>query len=231
VASVFCATWGIGTYDPEIRSPEHLIGKKIGVEPEGGSPRLFTDALLRDAWGIYDKVTLVGCYPPKAKKGLLSGDLDATHWVRTWEVVGGFECSDLSLLNERQLHWISLSLEDVDRINEKNPWNLHRLLMPRGSIRAKGSKLDPPEDVGLPGFIPAICAWDATEEEVVYEFVRFLDEKSELWPEYSNGRPLSLARMSRFPGITEDMVHPGALRYYNEKGVKVEDPVQLRRLN
>jgi hypothetical protein len=225
-------TWGLVTHDPEIRTPGQLIGKKIGLEPEGGAPRVLTDAVLRDAWGIYDKVQLIDCHPPEVKQGLLSGDLDATFWVRTWEVVDGFQCSDLGVLDAKETHWIGLSLEDVDRINEKNPWDLHRLLMPRGSIRAEGrNKVDPPEDVGLPGFTNGICAWESTEDEVIYELVRFLDEKSVLWPDYTNGCLLNLVRMTRFPGMTEDMVHPGALKYYREKGIPIGNPVQLRRLN
>ncbi|MBW1799913.1 MAG: hypothetical protein JRJ85_04205 [Deltaproteobacteria bacterium] len=40
--------------------------------------------------------------------------------------------------------------------------------------------------------------------------IRFLDEKSEVWLDYTNGCPLSLARMSRYPGLSEEMIHPGA---------------------
>lgn len=231
VATLCCGTWGVTTYDPEIKTPEQLIGRKIGVEPEGGAPRVLMDAVLRDAWGIYNKVVIVECGPLQVKQGLLSRDLDATFWVRTWEVVDGFACGDLGVLDARETHWVSLSREDVERINNRNPWKTHRVLMPRGSIRARGPKVDPQEDVGLPGFTSALCAWENTEGEVVYELLRFLDEKSQLWPDYTDGCPLSLARMSRFPGITEDTVHAGALRYYNEKGIRVGDPVQLRRLN
>ncbi|MBW1769331.1 MAG: hypothetical protein JRJ65_20085 [Deltaproteobacteria bacterium] len=80
-------------------------------------------------------------------------------------------------------------------------------------------------------FSTAICGWDSTDDEVVYELVKFLDEKSWLWPEFSGGRPMSLARMSRYPGLTEDMVHPAALEYYKEKGISIGRNVKLHRMN
>ena len=103
--------------------------------------------------------------------------------------------------------------------------------MPKGSLRAEGNKaLDPLEDVGLVDFSIAICGWDSTDDAVVYELVKFLDEKSSLWPEFSGGRPMSLARMSGYPGLTEDMVHPAALEYYKEKGISIGTKVDLRRM-
>jgi TRAP-type uncharacterized transport system substrate-binding protein len=231
VASITPTPWGLVTYNPDIKTPEQLIGKKIGVEPEGGSPRVLADAVLRDAWGIYDKVELKDCHPPQVVQDLLSGDIDATFWMQVWETLEGFDCSLLKLLEEKDTYWIGLSLEDIDRINRKNDWKLGRFLAPQGSIRVAGSKKDPIEDVGLPSFTGAICAWDDTAEEVVHELVKFLDKNSDLWPEYSGGCPLSLARMVRFPGLSEDMVHPGALKYYREMDVKISDPIQLRKMS
>jgi TRAP-type uncharacterized transport system substrate-binding protein len=227
VASITPTPWGLVTCNPDITTPEQLIGKKIGLEPEGGSPRVLADAVLRDAWGIYDKVELKDYRPPQVVKGLLSGDIDATFWMQAWETLGGFECSIPGLLGEKDINWIGLSFEDVNRINEKNNWQTGRALVPMGSIRVAGPKQDPPQDVALPSFTGAICAWDGTEDEVIYELVRFLSKKSELWSEFSGGCPLSLARMSRYPGLKEEMVHPGALKYYKEKSVGIGGLVQL----
>ena len=231
VASISPTPWAIVTCNTDITTPEQLVGKKIGLEPEGGSPRILADAVLRDAWDIYDKVELKDYHPSQVVQGLLSGDIDATFWMQAWETLGGFECSFHSLLEEKDTYWINLSFEDIDRINERNNWKLGRILVHRGAIRVAGPKQDPPEDVGLPSFTGAICAWDETEDKVVYELVKFLDDKSELWPEFSEGCPLNLTRMSRYPGIDEGMVHPGALKYYKEKGVDIGWPIQLQRMN
>jgi len=36
--------------------------------------------------------------------------------------------------------------------------------------------------------------------------------------------------MSRYPGLTEEMVHPGALKYYKDMGIEIYEPVQLCRM-
>jgi hypothetical protein len=231
VASTGLVAFGVATYDPEIETPEQLVGKKIGVVPKPSSLRVLIDAVIRDAWRINDKVTLIDCHPPEVREGLLTGHMDATFRIQTWEAVDKFEFLDPGIIEAKSTYWVGLSLEDIDRINKNNPWKLHRVLVPRGALRAAGPKLDPPLDVGMAGFNTAICAWDSTEDDVVYELVKFLDEKATLWPEYTNGCPLSLVRMSRWPGLTEDVVHPAALKYYKDKEIKIGEPVQLHGMN
>ncbi|MBW1888570.1 MAG: ABC transporter substrate-binding protein [Deltaproteobacteria bacterium] len=230
VATTGLSAFGIATYDKEIVSPEHLAGKKIGAAPRPSSLRVLKEAILRDAWGIEDKVILKDYSPHQTKDGLLSGDIDATFWVQNHLVVDGFECLTPQVLDTKDTHWVNLSVDNIGRINKNNSWKLHRVQVPSGSIRASGPKLDPPFDVGMAGFCTAICAWDSTEDTVVYELVKFLDTNAHLWPEYTNNSPLSLSRMARWPGLNEDMVHPGAINYYKERGIGISEPVELRRL-
>jgi hypothetical protein len=132
----------------------------------------------------------------------------------------------------RKANWINVSLEDVEKINKANPWKMGRIVMPKGSIRAEGLEAFVPErDIGLVEFSAAICGWDSTDDYVVYELLRFLDEKSSLWPEFSGGRPMSVARMSRYPGLIEDMVHPAALQYYREKSICIGERAKLHCMN
>jgi TRAP-type uncharacterized transport system substrate-binding protein len=237
IASKSVTSQGIFTLDPGIQTPEQLEGKRIGVVPKASSHWIWTHAILRDAWDIYDKVTLVPCPTPMhGIKSLMSGETDVTMWgLFIYETIDGNGFSSrpgLDIIEEKKIHWINLSLEDVEKINRANPWKMGRMLMPKGSLRSEGVvAIDPLNDVGLVGFTVAICAWDSTDDHVVYELLRFLDEKSSLWPEFSGGRPMNLARMSRYPGLTEDMVHPAALEYYKEKGIHVRKEVILHRMD
>ncbi len=230
VATIAVSAFALATYDPEIKTPQNLINKKIGIRPRPSSLRVLKDAILRDAWGIDDKVIYKDCFRPQAKEGLLNGDFDATFWFETRQVVDGYEYLDPSGMELKNTQWIGISLEDVDRINRNNPWKLHRVLVPAGSLRANGPKRDPPVDVGMAGLSMALCAWESTDDEVVYELLKFMDEHSHLWPDIAKGCPLSLSRMSRFPGLTEDLVHSGALEYFNDNRIRLEDPVQLHTM-
>jgi hypothetical protein len=227
---------GIFTLAQHINCPQDFIDKKIGVVPKASSNWIWTYGLLNDAWDIYDKVKLITCLTPKhGLEKLLNGEIDATMWgFFLMETIDGNGFSTRPGLDDfegKRIHWISVSLEDVEKINKANPWKMGRVLMPKGSIGAEGpDALDPEEDIGLVEFSVAICGWDSTDDAVVYELVKFLDENSALWPEFSEGRPLSLARMSRYPGLKEDMVHPAALKYYKEKGISIGGQVKLRRM-
>jgi len=228
---------GIFTLDQDIHNPGDLVGKRVGVVPKASSNWIWTYGLLNDAWDIYDKVTLVTCPAPKhGLEKLLNGEIDATMWglflMETIDGNGFLTRPGLEDFEGKRINWINVSLKDMEMINKANPWKMGRVVMAKGSLRAEGPKaLDPQEDVGLVDFSTAICGWDSTDDEVVYELVKFLDEKSWLWPEFSGGRPMSLARMSRYPGLTEDMVHPAALEYYKEKGISIGRNVKLHRMN
>jgi TRAP-type uncharacterized transport system substrate-binding protein len=227
VATTSVIGFGISTFDETINTSDQLAGKTIAVIPRPSTLRVLSEAVLRDAWGIYDQVTLKESFYPEARKALLAGEVNATFWNSAWEIESGFQCLDPGILQERQAHWIGMSLKNVKDVNKKNPWGLHRMLVPAGAITAKGPKLDPTKEVGLAGLSIAICAWDSTENELVYELVRFLDEVASLWQDYTSGCHLSLARMARFPGINDKLVHSGALGYYNENRIAPGDPVQL----
>ena len=144
------------------------------------------------------------------------------------QVVDGFEYLEPSGIETNNTQWVGISMEDVDKMNKKNPWKLHHVLVPRGSLRTNGPKLDPPMDMGMAGLSMALCAWESTEDEVIYELLKFMDDHSHLCPDVAKGCPLSLSRMARFPGLTEDSVHSGALEYYTDCGMKIEEPVQLQ---
>ncbi len=81
IASKPVSSPGIFTLDQDIRSPEDLAGKRVGVVPKASSNWIWTYALLNDAWDIYDKVDLITCPTPNhGLENLLKGEIDATMW-------------------------------------------------------------------------------------------------------------------------------------------------------
>ncbi len=120
-------------------------------------------------------------------------------------------------LSAKQTYWIPVTSEDINKINQKHPWKVVLMPVPKGLVGENA----PPEDTGLITFIAAFTCWDTADEEMVYELVKFFDENAEEYTRRTLGRPIGGELMAAFPGLTEQILHPGALRYYKEKGYKL----------
>jgi TRAP-type uncharacterized transport system substrate-binding protein len=211
---------GFLTYNPEIKTPKDLIGKRIAVAPPTSSMRVMSNTILRDAWGILDQVELKVHDLTSLKEALLGGEIDVAFEAQAWEGGDGrwsTTSSVMELIGEKQTYWLNISQEDADKVDQKNVWQLLRVAMPKGSLPGRNN---PPEGVAIPAYVSTMVAWDTTEEEVAYELVKFLAGNAEAWSERTN-MPMSLDRFLQFPGLTEDMVHPGALSFYRAHNIKI----------
>ena len=95
--------------------------------------------------------------------------------------------------------------------------------MAKGSlfIPGKASTVTPPEDITAARFGSTIAVWKDCEEEVVYEFLKFLEENGAAISEKTHAM-LTLETLSNFtPGVTREIFHPGAIRFFEEKGVRI----------
>ncbi len=214
------AAFGFVTYNSEIRTPQDLIGKTVGVFPIGSGMLTLSDAILKDAWGIYDEVKISHHRPPAFKDVLLTGEVDAAFAMNATSLEGGkysIGSAALSVLGARKTYWMDLTPEDIDRIKQNNPWNTSRLPVPKGEV----GPASPPEDAGLMTFWSATAWWDEAPEEVVYELLKFLADNAEVYTRRLEGRPMSAEWLAAIPGATEDQLHPGALRFFRERGLKI----------
>ncbi len=209
------AGFGFATYNPEIRTPKDLIGKKVGVFPKGSAIVTFSDALLKDAWGIYDQVDLSYNVPINFKDLMITGVLDATMVISLGTPTvtpGGFSASPYTslVLGAKPTYWIPVIKEDIEKINQKHPWKAGLMEVSKGAL----GENNPPEDTGLISFAAQINCWDTADEEVVYEMVKFLDENMDEFARRT-GRTL-LVKLT--PELPEERLHPGSQAYFKEKG-------------
>jgi TRAP transporter TAXI family solute receptor len=218
IATISIANFGFCTYNPDIKSPRDLIGKTIAVFMKGSAPTTLSDAILRDGWGIYDKIRL-SYHSPMAFGDILTTRVaDAAFGVLVVPLKGGKFGSNPyfdTIRMSRTTYWLGVSEEDIERINERNPWKASREMIPKDALGAG----QPAKDTGLISVPTIMAGWDMGNEEVVYELTKFLAENADTLSSRLQGRPFGLKFMTQYPGLTEDMVHPGALRYYREKGV------------
>jgi len=69
----------------------------------------------------------------------------------------------------------------------------------------------------------ALTAWDTTDEELVYQLLKFFAvDNAEEWSEVmGSAQSPELLAGRGFLGLTKEMIHPGALRFYEEQGVEI----------
>ncbi len=221
VARTMEPLFGFCSYDPDIRSYEDLIGKKVASFMRGDAPEILFTSLFRDGWGILDQVKMTHHAPPTFKDILITGVVDVVPGAYLWPTrepgefaVGAF---GLEVMGVKQTYWIDVSQEAVDRMNQANPWVTSRTVIPKGGAMEN----TPPEDTAVISFATIMVAFDTVPEEIVYEVVKFLDENSAEYERRMLGAPLDAALMADVPGMTEEHFHPGAVKYYKEVGVKI----------
>jgi TRAP-type uncharacterized transport system substrate-binding protein len=210
----------LATYDPDIKTPKDLIGKKVGLFPKVASPNALIVALMRDAWGILDKVKISYHRPMALKDMLVTGTVDAVYSLNVMPLSGGKWGQapfSANVLGARKTYWINVTPEDIAIVNKKNPWDADLLMVPKDAL-GPGS---PPKDTGLISLVMGMIAWQDMPEDVVYELIKFVDENSGEWSKRLRGFRMDHDSIIAWPGLTKDMVHAGALKYYKEKGIKV----------
>jgi hypothetical protein len=220
VARISHNLFGFVTYDPDIKTGQDLMGKKVGLHRVGEDPNFIGIALLKDAWGVWDEITPVYHGAQDHKDLMLTGIVDAALSGSVGSAPGGKWMTTANvppLVAARECYWIPTTEEDLGKMDAANPWTTVWASIPKD---AAGKDM-PPEDIIIPGFSSGLACWDTADEEMVYELVKFLDENRDDW-ELRSRMPGGVEVMADFgPGITEDDVHPGALRYYKEKGISI----------
>ncbi|MFC2056977.1 TAXI family TRAP transporter solute-binding subunit, partial [Chloroflexota bacterium] len=181
--------------------------------------------LLKDAWGIFDKVKPIRVGMGDGVRALAAGEVDAVFDVGTRYHNGKFHARKplLDLLNEKQYYWIPVTQAELDRADAANGWKTKLVTMPKGALNQPDTPphiVNPPEDVTLVDTCGALGAWQDTEDEVVYELLKFVVDNADKFTEANIRLSLDPEILSRYPGLTRDMVHPGALRYYQEQGIE-----------
>ena len=170
---------------PELaEDPRKLAGKTVGLlhAPESehwGSPTLLSHAILRDAWGIYNQVKKIPVGMPEIGRIFAAGEADASFHGIVNIHSGKFVIPGplAALLKKQQYYWFSLSPTDVVRINAANLDKIRLINIPSGSLVLPESSfktVNPPEDIRMADFCGALMAWRDTEDELVYELLKFI---------------------------------------------------------
>ncbi|WP_165793471.1 hypothetical protein [Hyphococcus luteus] len=167
--------------------------------------RVFTEALLRDGWGVLDDVEIVDIVPPDLPAAIKEGRIDATTWNIMSVTAEGPDAMAPQLLQVKGAHWIPVETETVNEINKANDFKIEN-----SSISGAGG-----EQINLLSFRQALAAWESTPDETVNAILACLEAKGAA----SSVLPAAPREMARWPGLVKEHVHAAALEYYQRRGV------------
>lgn len=202
---------GLVTRDESIRSPADLINKRVGLVMRPSSLRALQEILLIKAWDIYDQIIVKEYLPSEFPGALERGEVDVVFMP-----IG--RMADDRLLpvgvdfNDLDLHWISISQEDVHAATDNTP-----VLTERAVFSPKTGATNGELEVGLITFDAAWFTFASTPDDIVYEFIHAVQQVCPPQAPACEGR--SPASMARWPGIEENLIHPGALKFYQDVGI------------
>ncbi len=215
------AFWAQGkyflTYDPEIKTPADLKGKRIAVGLRTQSDfGFFARLILADGYGVTpENSDIRHVNPPIAVQQLIDGAVDAAVAAfateperKEWLVSGPLRQIEAA---GRPVRYIGVDQEAIDRVNEK--WNTGFLTaeVPVGTLPLQEEAFM----TGLNrGYMAAHTSFsDETAYQLVMAVAKYGPQMGELHGLWKLWSPAMMLH-----GLADDNVHPGAKRAYEELG-------------
>lgn len=210
----------IVTLNKDIRKMEDLVNRKVAL----GFPLSTNDYSwrlpMRHSYGIEDKIVIQNIGWDKGAAALADGMVDACVQM----VEYGSDSSKpvpmpslQQLISTKQVYFVELDKEAVTKAAKQSGYPLFAEVLPISSL---GSNI-PPQPLVAGGIAPGWWADSEMDEGVVYEICKQIYENIDKFAGYHPlGKGLMRDRLGLFP-ISKDMYHPGAVKFYQEKGIKM----------
>jgi len=213
------------TYDKNIKTGQDLAGKKVNIG-RPASARAIEEKAILEAWGVLDKVTLVGSGFGGAVGSLKDGLVDACNMLVDHVYPGGFSKGAFitDLETKGPIYYISVAPELIDGIREKGAASM--------PLRVPPGALDPntqPTELWCYSMPVYWAADERMDEDIVYEVTRVIWETAGKWATWHpQGGHMTEDWIPAMP-MDFKYVHPGAQKYYDEHGIKLKDIGALLR--
>lgn len=217
VASTIRAAHFFGSLDPNITSCKDMIGKTIAVGPAAGPHGFKGGRMLDDCYEILDQVKLINMLAPDIGDTVVDKLVDVGFFTIHPAIPNWMPDESLEALRARhELYPIPLTLEQAEYGTAKGKYNFMPIMTMPANTLYEGQP-ETPMSVSVIGF----TAYTDLPDDVVYEAVRILYKYQPEFVAYHYlMRTIIPDRLGEGP-FTEDDVHPGALKFYKEKGLKV----------
>ncbi len=222
IGTVVMACGFFVTLDPDITEAADLEGKTIGNYPKGSVTSAALDGILYGGLGpdFEDKVNIEYMSPTQIYADFLDGKLDAVFvvlsWVpdtQSWMVVAPL--TQLLAVKGSAVHPIQFTESEYEAGFEYAKQIASPTLVPADTL------YDGSEELWAMGSaVCSYCCWPEADEDLVYEFTKYIYENADVIAEYG-GAAAAVTEEYMTLGLedNEEWVHPGALKYYKEKGL------------
>jgi TRAP transporter TAXI family solute receptor len=212
----FRAAHFFGTLDSKIKTAQDMIGKKVAVGPKTDPHGIKGTDQLKYCYEILDKVKLINMPAPDIGEALIDGIADvglltANPGFPKWSKDETLE----SLSAQHKVYPIQFTLEQLKKSV--------------GKAETVFNPIDIPVDFLFPGQTSTLASvsfiyWTAYADlpnEVVYEVLRMFHD---FQPDFVEQHQLMKAIIPGQLGVgdfKQEEVHPGALKFYKDRGMKV----------
>jgi len=226
IATASTMTQCLVTYDPKLKKVEDLAGKVVDVGRKGAANTPDHMAIL-EAYGVADKVKdiVYTGYGGGASK-MMDGLVDASFLLFNHIYPRTFSKGALidKLETKAPAYYIGF-----DRNILLNLMDKEFAVLP---VRVPAKALDPvrqPNDIFAFNDPTFFIADEKMDPDIVYEVTRVIWETPA--SEWAKWHPIGAHMTPEFkpapPSLKLNKLHPGAKKFYDEKGVKVQDLVEL----
>ena len=204
VASLYMEQVQIVTMNPDIKTVEDLRGRSVSIGALGSG--VYYNAI--DVLGVYgmteEDISPVYQSFGDSAESLKDGKIDAA-----FIVAGAPTTAITDLSTGGQVYLVSIDDEHIDQLIASSPYY--------SKYTVTADTYGTPEDAQTVAIAAVILARDDVSEDAVYTFVSTIFENADQL-QHGKAAELDLAFAS---SITDVPYHPGAAKYFSEKGFEV----------
>jgi len=213
------------TLDPKIKTYKDMIGKRVGTAPPGGGFNMFTQFVMKECWGIADKVKMEYMRFDGLKQALLNGLIDVAWMPSPTGPIGKYELSPVTMeiAAMKPIYFIPTEKEDLAKGVAQSYYKPVYVTIPKGSF---GKNL-PQEDLPSSVIFCAWFCWKDADPEVIHEIVRI---HNQFGKDFDGPLPsmAGFAANKNMMGyskyLKEEYMHPGAVKFFKENNLKIGIP-------
>ena len=204
VASLYMEQVQIVTMNPDIKSVADLEGKTVSIGAAGSG--VYFNAL--DVLGVYglteSDINPVYQNFGDSAESLKDGKIDAA-----FIVAGAPTTAITDLATSGQVYLVSLDDEHIDQLIALSPYY--------SAYTVSADTYGMPEDAQTVAVAAVILARDDVSEDAIYDFVSTIFENVD---QIQHGKAAELS-LEFASSVTDVPYHPGAAKYFAEKGFEV----------